>query len=497
MGTVTGVVTEAGANRRTAQVTGSRPTLWGSIRRFVLLLWWLATETTRICLRYRVTGLAAEVGFFALLSMPPLVLGMVGSVGFVGDLMGTQTVSDLRQRLRELALTFLTPDSVSTVILPTFDQVLGAGRADIVSIGFVLSLWSGSRVLNVYLDTVSIMYGLGGLRGIVRTRVLSFSLYCLSLLIGIIVIPLVLIGPTWLTNLLRGAGLVSLGDVVGSDWVYWPTVSFAAIAGITGLYHLATPIRSRLYRDVPGAVLALVIWVSASFVLRWSLNESVGGTSIYGPLATPIVLLIWLYFLAIAVLIGAALNAAIDERWPTPARVEARIRVRDRHTDRTADPCGCDVHDPGRPEDAEPAQVATLTPLLTHPTFAPAPGTPVPPFAPQTPPSGRPVPQQPGTVDTAPLRTVGPDPSRPVALVRTSEPTPTAGPLQAQELTPQAQLSPESPESQPLPMSQSASPGSDPWAPQPPREPDPGSGPSSGPGRDPGADVPRRRRRRH
>ena len=43
---------------------------------------------------------------------------------------------------------------------------------------------------------------------------------------------------------------------------------------------------------------------------------SVGGTSIYGPLAAPIVLMIWLYVLSIAVLIGAALNAAVESIWP-------------------------------------------------------------------------------------------------------------------------------------------------------------------------------------
>ena len=41
----------------------------------------------------------------------------------------------------------------------------------------VIALWSGSRALNVFIDTISIMYGLGGKRGIIRTRILSFTLY--------------------------------------------------------------------------------------------------------------------------------------------------------------------------------------------------------------------------------------------------------------------------------------------------------------------------------
>lgn len=294
------------------------------MRRGVVLLWRLAVATTRICLRYRVTGLAAEAGFFALLSLPPLVLGLVGSIGFIGQVMGADVVADLRQQVQQLASTFLTQDSVRSVILPTFDRVVGAGRADIVSIGFLLSLWSGSRALNVYVDTISIMYGLGGKRGIVVTRALSFSLYVIILLAGVVVIPLVLIGPSLLGDLLTSMNLNVLASLAGSSLLYWPVVTIMAVAGLSTLYHIATPIRSPWRRDVPGALLALGIWVLASFVLRLVIGYSVGGTSIYGPLSTPIVVLIWLYFLAIAVLIGAALNAAIDERYPTPARVAAR-----------------------------------------------------------------------------------------------------------------------------------------------------------------------------
>ncbi|MFN8077362.1 MAG: YihY/virulence factor BrkB family protein [Kineosporiaceae bacterium] len=288
----------------------------------VRLLARLAASTTRICLRYRVTGLAAEAGFFALLSLPPLVLGLVGSLGYVGEWIGNDVVSGLRERVSELAGTFLTPESVESVILPTFDDVARGGRFDVISIGFVLSLWSGSRALNVYVDTVTIMYGLNGRRGIVATRALSFSLYVASLIVGVVLIPLVLVGPSVIVSLLDTWGWPVDATALGG--LYWPVVSTLAVLGLATLYHLATPVRSPFWRDTPGAVLALVIWILSSFALRLVISHSVGGTSIYGPLATPIIVLTWLYFLAIAVLIGAALNAAIDDMFPTPARVLAR-----------------------------------------------------------------------------------------------------------------------------------------------------------------------------
>jgi len=84
----------------------------------------------------------------------------------------------------------------------------------------------------------------------------------------------------------------------------------------------------------------VLLWVGSSFVLRVTLNASIGGTSIYGPLAAPIVVLIWLYFLAIAVLIGAAVNAASRTLWPVVerSREQRGARWRGGDADRTRRP---------------------------------------------------------------------------------------------------------------------------------------------------------------
>ena len=50
-------------------------------------------------------------------------------------------------------------------------------------------------------------------------------------------------------------------------------------------------------------------------------------TSIYGPLAAPIAVMLWLYLLSIAVLIGAALNAAFDRLWPEKETARARMEL--------------------------------------------------------------------------------------------------------------------------------------------------------------------------
>jgi membrane protein len=273
------------------------------------VVWRLIRETTAVCFRYRVTGLAAEAGFFALLSLPPLLLGLVGSIGYLGNWVGSDVVKQVQDSIIDGSAKILTTDVVNDVIKETLGDVFRGGRFDIVSIGFVIALWSGSRALNVFIDTISIMYGLGGMRGIIRTRILSFSLYVGAVLVGSVVVPLVLVGPT-----LIGKLLPEQIDFLNS--LYWPVATLLSVLSLTSLYHISAPVRTPWRRDLPGALLTITIWFLGSYVVRWVIEVSVGGTSIYGPLAAPIVLMIWLYVLSIAVLIGAALNAAVETIWP-------------------------------------------------------------------------------------------------------------------------------------------------------------------------------------
>jgi len=283
--------------------------------------WRVLSATVNSCLRYRVTGLAAEAAFFAVLSLPPLIFALAGSIGFVVAHFSHTQVTDLRQNVLDVAARALTPSTVDTVIRPTLDEVLKGGRYDVISIGFVLALWSGSRALNVFVDTITIMYGLAGKRGIIWTRALSFLLFILGLVTGVIAIPLVLAGPNLVTRWVphRLEWLAQL---------YWPIVLVVGVCFLATLYHVSVPVRTRWRYNLPGAVFTMFCWIFGSALLRWVLlavaNSS---TSIYGPLAAPIAVLLWLYILSISVLIGAAINASIDEVWPQVEVTWARLSL--------------------------------------------------------------------------------------------------------------------------------------------------------------------------
>ena len=290
-------------------------------------MWRLVVSTVGTCLRNRVTGLAAEAAFFAVLSLPPLIFALAGSIGYVFAQFSDTQIGEVRTTLISFAGQALTPQTVDSIIRPTLNEVLdGGGRYDVVSIGFVLALWSGSRALNVFVDTITIMYGLGGQRGIVPTRALSFLLYVLGMITGVVTIPLVVAGPGLVARWLP-EGLAVLNNL------YWPIVLLLGVFFLAMLYHVSVPVRTKWRYNLPGAFFTMFCWVFGSALLRLVLvGTAQGSTSIYGPLAAPIAVLLWLYLLSIAVLIGAALNTAFDQIWPqqelTTARVERLKRLK-------------------------------------------------------------------------------------------------------------------------------------------------------------------------
>jgi membrane protein len=262
--------------------------------------------TFSLCLRYRITGLAAEAAFWILLSLPALALGTVGILGYLHGQLGAARAAHLERVLTNAAGTVLSQRAVRQSVAPALHSMLTSGHADVVSVSFLIALWSGSRALNVAIDTITVASGQSGLRGIVRTRLLAFGLYLPALLFGAATVPLLLAGTELLDEIAPGTAAV-FGPLV------WPLATAAGVAFLTTLYYLALPNRRRWPADLPGAFVALAMWVVGSTLLRLYLHSDggggVGGAAGFGRVAATAAILLWLYITALAVLIGAVYNA--------------------------------------------------------------------------------------------------------------------------------------------------------------------------------------------
>jgi membrane protein len=111
--------------------------------------------------------------------------------------------------------------------------------------------------------------------------------------------------------------------------IYWPVLSLVLIMGLITFYHLAPPKRLPWHRGAPGALLAAAVFLIGGSVLRAYIGFIVGHGISYGTLAAPIAALLFFYVLALAVLLGAELNATIEQTWPSaPGNWRQRRRQR-------------------------------------------------------------------------------------------------------------------------------------------------------------------------
>jgi membrane protein len=292
----------------------------------VQTVWRTGERTVRESRVDRLPGLAAETALFTLISLPSLLLVMLGSLGYLADRLGSQGKAELDRLVFDLPQTLLAPQTYDAY--ERFARsIVEEGRADVISVSVFVSIWTGSRAMTRYLETIPIAYDVDNPRSIWQRRVLAVVLTIGGLIAAVALLPALVLGPRiidWLAP-----ATVADATLAAANALFWPAMALLALFALATLYHVGVPERTPWRRDVPGALLALTLWLLASAGLRTYITISVQGESVYGPLGTPVAVVLWLYLTAFAILIGAEFNAVIEKTWPHerhPWRLRSLLR---------------------------------------------------------------------------------------------------------------------------------------------------------------------------
>lgn len=266
----------------------------------------------------RVLGLSAEAAFWQMLSLPSLFLALVATLGYVSRWFGESTVNRTEHQIESTLGRALSQQVSDQVIAPMLHEVLHGGRADIISIGFVLALWAGSSATSTFVNTITIAYGMRDMRGAVRSRLLALWLFLGSVLFGVIVLPMLVLGPQLLKHAFPDRWQHTVAQLLAIG--YYPVLVGLLFIGLTTFYRLAPPRRLPWHRGAPGAVMAIAVFLGGSVALRAYIQFILDHNHAYATLATPIAALLYFFVLALGVLLGAEFNAAIEHLAPTPVK---------------------------------------------------------------------------------------------------------------------------------------------------------------------------------
>jgi membrane protein len=283
-------------------------------------VWHIARRTLSKSWDDSIFSESAQAAFWCALSLPPLLLGMLGSLAYIAPIFGPDTLPAIQEQFISTAGRFFSRNVVNEIIAPTVRDIVTGARGEVVSLGFVISLWAGSSAISAFVDSITESHDQTPLRHPVRQRFFALGLYVVMLVGAIVTAPFIALGPRKIAENIPD----SWDNVLAFG--YYPVLFLGLVVAMTFLYRVSLPKPLPSHRLVIGSVLATVVFLIATFGLRVYLTWITSTGYTYGALATPIAFLLFAFFLGFAIMLGAELNAAIEEEWPAPVTHAKRLR---------------------------------------------------------------------------------------------------------------------------------------------------------------------------
>jgi membrane protein len=250
------------------------------------------------------TDWAAALTYYGVLALFPALIALVSVVGLVGDPASTtKAVTDV--------VTQLGPASAAEALEgPIMEITSNRGGAGIALIaGLAGALWSASGYIGGFIRASNVIFETPEGRPIWKLRPLQLLVTLIMvILVAIVALSLVLTGPI-VSAVAKPLGIGSLA-VTAWNIAKWPVLIVIVLVMIMLLYYASPNVKLRGFKWVlPGALLALVVWVLASIGFAFFVANFGSYNKTYGALAGVVVFLVWLWMTNVAILVGAELNA--------------------------------------------------------------------------------------------------------------------------------------------------------------------------------------------
>ena len=287
----------------------------------------LLVRVARRSAEVRVTGLAAEMCYYLVLSLVPLVTALGASLGLLGAVLGPEAVRDMEDLLTSGVQAVLSPELAGDVVVPLVQELLRQEQVGVAVSSLVGALWLGSRVFRAAMRALGDAYRLEERRSLPVLWGLSLAFTLGGVVVVAVLLSLLVAGPLlgggrWL------AGLVGAGEVFEQVWALgrWPVVLLVGAAFLAWLYRAGQTAQTSWRQVLPGALLAGVglVLLATGFRLYVDVagpegpdvasgSEAVSTVGRFIGVAVAAMLFGWLA--SIVVLLGGIANA----EWPAAA----------------------------------------------------------------------------------------------------------------------------------------------------------------------------------
>jgi len=249
-------------------------------------------------------GMAAQLAFFALLSLFPFLIFLLTLIAYL-------PIPALTPRLLAY-MSQVVPAEAMRLVQGIVVPVVARQRGSLLTASLLFSLWSASTTLSAFASLMNHAYGVTETRPYVARKPIALALTLGLSAFIILALALLVLGPPLARHV---AGYVGLGPLFELVWflVQKPLVFILVSFALALLYYFAPDVQQRWHWITPGSVLAALLWITFSEGFAYYVRNFTSYNKVYGSLGAVVVLMLWLYLGALAVIIGAELNAEIDK----------------------------------------------------------------------------------------------------------------------------------------------------------------------------------------
>lgn len=252
----------------------------------------------------RLVLIAAGVAFFAPLALFPAITALVAVAGLMLD---RSVISE-----SVAPAVNLLPESAATIILGQINEV-AATQSDSLSFGagaaLLLAIYSASKGTDSLIQGLNVVYEEEEKRGFILLKATVFALTFFLVLMLVVMISVLVVLPSVLAWFGDAPTLSWLADVLR-----WPFLFGLTILALSVVYRFGPSRRNARWRWIaPGGLLACVLWMLGTVGFALYVKEFGTYNETFGALGGVIILLTWLWLSTLVTLIGALVDAELEE----------------------------------------------------------------------------------------------------------------------------------------------------------------------------------------
>ena len=255
--------------------------------------------------RRRLSGLASEMAYNAMLALFPTMLAVLTAIGLFKPLQ--TTFQNFAGRISEVA-----PVEALSLVKNIAEQISASQNGGLFSLSFLFAVWSASGALATAMAALDEIHQTPRhlKRPFWRARPIAILLTIGAILMLMLAATLIFVSDIIVRTIANQSGIFS-GNLLALWWLLSFPLALATMAVLFAFVYRFGPSRWNPGQPIlPGAVLAAIFWAILSNVLRVAVRY-IGSNQVYGVVGAVIVLLLWLYMSSLALLIGAQINVTI------------------------------------------------------------------------------------------------------------------------------------------------------------------------------------------